>query len=277
MQNFLANHTAVVTGGTQGIGWAMVQALADHGAQVYACGYSAGSLAQAEAERAALPRADAIHLTRCDVTDRAAYESWLHAIHAATGRVDILIHNAAFVRWADVADMTVDEAQRTMRVGYDAMVFGTNTVLPWMLAQNSGTLVNIGSVAGKAFVGGSSAAYAAVKAAIDAYTQTLQVELRGTAVSATIIRLGTVGGTDFFKKHVSNERMPPFMRFVPALTPPDVATAVIRAIHRRQQIVTLPRYLGPLLHFYSLFPRTARAIARLGGRDNSDYAGMNWK
>ena len=61
----------VVTGGTQGIGWAMTQALAAEGATVYACGFSQGSLDKAEAARVTLPTANQIHLSRCDVTDRA--------------------------------------------------------------------------------------------------------------------------------------------------------------------------------------------------------------
>jgi NAD(P)-dependent dehydrogenase (short-subunit alcohol dehydrogenase family) len=194
----------VVTGGTQGIGWALTRALADEGAAVYACGFSLSSLDKAEAVRATLSTAAQIHLRLCDVTDRVAYEAWLAEIWVENGRIDLLIHNAAFVRWADVTEMSVEEAQRTVRVGYDGMVIGTKTVLPRMQAAGRGHIVNIGSVTGRAFVGGASAAYAATKAAIDAYTQILHAELADSPVNATIVRLGTVAGTDFFRKHVSN-------------------------------------------------------------------------
>lgn len=266
------NQVCVVTGGTQGIGWAMTQALAAEGAMVYACGFSQASLDGAEAERAALSTASQIQLSRCDVTDRAAYEAWLEGIWVGNGRIDLLIHNAAYVRWADVTEMSVAEAQQTMRVGYDGMVIGTNFVLPKMQAAGRGHLVNIGSVAGRAFVGGASAAYAATKAAIDAYTQILHAELAHSPVNATIVRLGTVAGTDFFRKHVSNERMPPFTQFLPALTPERVATAVLHAITKKQQILTLPRYYELPIFVYNLSPRFARWLAQMGGPNRQDYA-----
>ncbi len=269
------NQVCVVTGGTQGIGWAMTQALAAEGATVFACGFSQGSLEKAEAERMKLPTAGPIHLSRCDVTDRVAYEAWLVEILTENGRIDLLIHNAAFVRWADVTEMSIEEAQRTMRVGYDGMVIGTKTVLPRMQAAGRGHIVNIGSVAGRAFVGGSSAAYAATKAAIDAYTQILHAELVGSPVNATIVRLGTVAGTDFFRKHVSNERMPPFTQFLPALTPDRVATAVLNAVVKKQQILTLPRYLELLTFVYNLSPHFARWLAQFGGANRKDYARLD--
>lgn len=275
-KDFFADNVAIVTGGTQGIGWALVQALAARGARVYGCGYSQGSLEQALAAREALPCRDRIHLDRCDVTDRAALTAWMEVIDGENGRIDLLINNAAYVRWADVPEMSVEEAVRTMRVGYEGMVYGIKVVLPKMEAAGRGHIVNMGSVAGRAFVGGASAAYAATKAAIDAYTQILHVELAASPVCATIVRLGTVAGTDFFKKHVSNERMPPFMRFVPALTPPRVATAVLRAVETEQEILTLPRYLGFLTFSYNLSPRFARWVAQFGGRDNTDYANVDW-
>lgn len=271
MGSIFQNQVCVVTGGTQGIGWAITQALAAEGATVYACGFSQGSLDQAEAECAHLPTASRIHLGRCDVTDRAAYEAWLGAIRGANGRIDLLIHNAAYVRWADVTAMSVEEAQRTMRVGYDGIVIGTHFVLPKMQAAGHGHIVNIGSVAGRAFVGGASAAYAATKAAIDAYTQILHAELANSPVNATIVRLGTVAGTDFFRKHVSNERMPPFTQFLPALTPERVATAVLHAIAKKQQILTLPRYYELLIFVYNLSPRFARWLAKVGGPNRKDY------
>lgn len=275
-QDSFQGATAVVTGGAQGIGWALVQALAARGARVYGCSYSQASVEQALAQKAALPQAAQIHLTRCDVTDQAAVAAWIGEVAAENGRIDLLINNAAYVRWADVLEMPVSEAAYTMRVGYDGMVHTIKATLPLMQAAGSGHIVNIGSVAGRAFVGGASAAYAATKAAIDAYTQILQVELQGSPVCATIVRLGTVGGTDFFKKHVSNERMPPFMRFVPALTPPQVATAVLQAVERRREIVTLPRYLSLLTFIYTLSPRFARRVAQIGGRDETDYANVDW-
>ena len=276
MEPFLSGQTAVITGGTQGIGWALTQALAAHGAQVYACGYSAASLERAENERQALPWHEQISLARCDVTDRGQYVGWLEEVYGGNGRLDILIHNATYVQWDDVLDMSIDQAQHTMRVGYDGMVTGVRTALPWMLAAGQGRIVTVGSITARILVRGSSAAYTATKAAIDAYTVTLQMELAHTPVSATLVRLGTVAGTDFFKKHVQPGRTPKLNKYLPALTPPQVATAVLRAMQKKQPILTLPRYLGPLSVIYQIAPRFSRWLSDQGWGEHPDYGRVDW-
>lgn len=275
-QSTLPHHICLVTGGTQGIGWAVVQALAAQGAQVYACGLSQSSLARVQAELQTLPWRDSIFLQQCDVTDRTALEGWIEQIYEKNGRIDILINNAAFVRWEDVAAMSVEDAQRSMRVGYEAMVITTKKVLPYMQTAGRGHIVNMGSITARILVAGSSAAYAATKAAIDVYTQTLNMELARSPITATLVRLGTTAGTDFFKKHVKPGRMPRLSQYLPPLTPPQVAQAIIQAIHRKQQIITLPRYLAPLTAIYTLFPRFSRWLANLGGTNQPDYGKVQW-
>ncbi|MFO7682489.1 MAG: SDR family oxidoreductase [Chloroflexota bacterium] len=277
MTSFFQNKVCLITGGAQGIGWATAQALAAQGAMVYACGVSAGSLERAEAQRQTLPWGERIHLSRCDVTDRLAYEAWLDGVWGKNGRYDIFIHNAAYVQWADLLDMTTDQALHTMRVGYDGMVVGVKKVLPAMLAAGQGHIVNVGSITARILVPGSSAAYTATKAAIDAYTLTMQLELARTPVNATLVRLGTVGGTDFFKRYVDPARTPKLNKYLPALTPPTVAAAILKAITKKQDILTLPGYLAPLSVIYQIAPRFSRWLSVQGWGDHPDYGSLKWK
>jgi len=276
MTQSLQNKVCVVTGGTQGIGWAIVQALAANGAIVYAFGFSSGSLERAEVERETLPWRDQIYLSRCDVTDRVAYEAWLDERWKENGRLDILINNAAYVQWDDVLDMSTEQALYSMRVGYDGMVTGIRKVLPWMLEVGQGHIVNVGSITSRIIVRGSSAAYTAAKAAIDAYTVTLQMELAATPINATLVRLGTVGGTDFFKQHVDPSRTPKLNKYLPALTPPKVAHDILKAIDKKQNILTLPHYLGSLSVIYQIAPGFSRWLADLGWGKHPDYGQKEW-
>jgi NAD(P)-dependent dehydrogenase (short-subunit alcohol dehydrogenase family) len=274
MTKRLTGRACVVTGGTQGIGWATVKALAQEGAHVYACGLSLHSLERAERERTTLPSAEAIRLAQCDVTARAAYEAWLDSVVSQAGRISVLVHNAAFTRWTDVTEMPVEEALLTMRVAYDGMVYGIKRLLPHMLATGGGSVVNIGSITGTIYVGGASAAYSAAKAAVEAYTRTLQVEMQKTPVRVTLVRLGTVAGTDFFGKHVDYRRMPRLLDFLPYLTVTQVADGVIEAIVEKKEVVTMPGYLRPLRLVYAVAPRFSRWLALRGGSGKRDYASL---
>lgn len=275
-RDFLAGQVCLITGGAQGIGWATAQALADHGAQVYVCDVADERLAQAARALPNLPWGARIVLTHCDVTQRAEVEAWIADIYRQTGRIDVLVNNAAYVRWKNIADMTTEEAEKTMAVGYNGMLYTSNAVLPQMLAAGRGQIVNIGSLAGRVYVDGASAAYSAAKAAIEAYTRILQLELHGTPVSATLVRLTTVVGTDFLRVYVPVGRMPRFADFVPALTPLQVARGILHAIYHRRQTLNMRSFLPLFCLAYDLAPGLLRWIVRAGGRSRLDYGAYEW-
>ncbi len=272
MKAWLQGKVCLVTGGTQGIGLALVQALAEEGAVVYGCGRSASNLLLAQDTIRPLPYARQVFLSQCDITDRPALEKWIMAVYRERGRIDILINNAAYTRWEDLDNMALAEIDLTMQTAFGATAAAIKTVLPLMHQAQSGHIVNIGSTTGNIFVGGASAAYAAAKAAIDGFTQTLQVELRGSPIHIMLVRLGAVGGTDFFKKYVALHRMPRVSDLVPVLTPEQVAKGVIRGLQKQQAIVTMPGIYKILYYIFVLSPRLSRWLARLGGTTRRNYA-----
>jgi NAD(P)-dependent dehydrogenase (short-subunit alcohol dehydrogenase family) len=269
---FLQGKVCLVTGGAQGIGWATARALAAAGGTVHVGDVSEEHLATAREQAKQLPWPERFHFTRCDVSERKQVEAWCAGILKEAGRIDVLINNAAFVRWQDVLDMSVEDVERTMQVGFHAIAYTTKAVLPTMRAAGGGHIVNIGSSAGRIFAGASSAAYSAVKAAVDGYTQTLQVELKGSPVHVMLVRPGTVAGTDFFRKHVPSSRMPRLADFVPPLAPEEVAQAILQGLAQRTPIVDIPRSLSV---FYTLFehaPGVMRWLLRQGGSARSDFS-----
>ena len=276
MSEFLQGRVCLVTGGTQGLGWAIVQALADHGGQVFACGVSAEHLTQAEAALSGLPWGERISLARCDVADQAAVKDWIGGIHRQTGRIDVLVNNAAFVRSERFLEMPVEVQERLMRVSYDALVYTTAAVLPWMLAAGQGQIINIGSSAGKIFHGGVSAPYAAAKAAIDGYTQTLQAEFAAAPIHFTLVRPAVIAGTDFFRRHTPSANMPRLADFLPYLTPPQVALAVVEAIRRPRRVVDIPGWLKLFYLFDLLAPRLVEGLIR-SGSGRRDYGQVEWQ
>ncbi len=265
----LAGKVCAITGGAQGIGWAIAEALCAAGARVHACDISEEYLA-----RASPAAGENIILSRCDVTVGDDLERWIRGIHEREGRIDVLVGNAAFVRWEPVERMTIEESELTMRTGYDAMVRAVMLVLPMMRAAGSGHIVAMGSSAGTIITGDASAAYAASKAAVAAYIETLRLELSGTGIGVTLVRPGVVAGTSFFQTHVRSSRLPRLADFVPAVTPAQVAAAVVNAIRRGRPVVDIPRMLPLLYLLYALFPRATRRLIRLGGRARSDFGSV---
>jgi len=277
MKAFLTDHVCLVTGGAQGIGWAISQALADHGAQVYACTFSEGSLERANQELTALPWPGRILLTQCDVTRQSQIQDWITNIHQQTGRIDVLVNNANYVTWGNMAEVSIQDAERCMRVGYDGMVYAVKAVLPLMLAAKRGHIVNLGSSAGRVFVKGVSAPYAAVKAAVNAFSQILYAELQGTPVSVTLVRPGTVAGTDFFRKNKASSHLPRLADRVPYITPPQVANSVIKAIRDKRAVVDVPGFLSLFYLMYDLAPGLLRRLSAAGGSAQKDYGQVEWR
>ncbi len=268
----LEGHVCLVTGGAQGIGWAITKALATAGAQVHACDITEVSLARAARDLADTVLDSRVTLQRLDVTDRTVMERWTHDVHELTGHLDVLVNNAVFTRWADVEEMTVEEAELSMRTAFDALLYGVTAVLPLMRAGRHGHIVSMSSVAGLVFTRGPSAAYAAAKAAVEAYSQILRIEMAQSPISVTVVRPGTVGGTEFFGKHVPSRRMPRIADFLPAAQPGQVAEAVVHAIRHGRGTVDIPRYLPLLYWAHTIAPQTLRRVVAAGGGARSDFS-----
>jgi NAD(P)-dependent dehydrogenase (short-subunit alcohol dehydrogenase family) len=274
---FLNGQVCLVTGGAQGIGWAIAQALADHGALVFVCDVSQPNLARAAEELKQHPWSNRIRLATCDVTQRDALEAWIADTYRQTGRIDVLVNNAAYAHFGDLVELPVEDVLRTMRVGFDAMVYAVHSVLPLMQKAGRGHIVNMGSVAGRLLMVGSMAPYAAAKAAIDAYTQVLQMELRRSPVQVTLVRPSVVAGTDFFRQQVAASVMPRLVNIVPYTTPPQVARAVVRALRRKRRIVDIPFYLPLYYLLFQLAPGLSRWLAAISGRNAVKYGEVPWQ
>jgi NAD(P)-dependent dehydrogenase (short-subunit alcohol dehydrogenase family) len=267
----LSGRVCAVTGGAQGLGWALTEVLAAAGARVHSCDLSEDNLAMAAETLTTAPWAEQVSLTRCDVTSAAEVRHWITGIHDTDGGPDILINNAMYTRWVDVDDMSVAEAERTMRTAFDAMVYTVTTALPLMRQARYGHIVNIGSSAGRIYVKGPSAAYAAGKAAVEAYTRMLAMELSGLPIHAMLVRPGLITGTDFHRRHVSADRMPRLADLMPSVTPRQTALAIVRGIQRRRRIVDVPSYVSVMIKAYEAMPAILTRLSGIGGSARGDF------
>jgi 2-dehydro-3-deoxy-L-rhamnonate dehydrogenase (NAD+) len=170
----LDGRRAVVTGGGQGIGRAIAERLLASGAAVSLWDRDR---ALVEATRAELASHGTVHAMAIDVTDLAAVEGAAEATSAALGGIDILVNNAGIAGPNHMLWEYPPEAWReVIEVDLNAVFYCCRAVVPRMLAQNYGRIVNVASIAGKEG-NPSASAYAAAKAGVIALTKALGKEL----------------------------------------------------------------------------------------------------
>lgn len=181
-----------VTGATSGFGEEMARKFARHGHKVIATGRRRDRLDTLAAELGAnvLP-------VVLDVTSKDAISKALAALPAEWRSIDVLINNAGLALGVEPAQQaSLEEWETMIETNCKGLVTMTRLLLPELVARGSGTIINIGSIAGTyPYPGGN--VYGATKAFVDQFTRNLRADLAGTGVRATNIAPGLSGGTEF--------------------------------------------------------------------------------
>ena len=180
---------AVVTGASSGIGRAVAVTLAKRGATVIGLARRRALLDEVEVELASMSSASGTEV--CDVGDADAYRLLLARLEGERGRIDILVNNAGIdlMLRADGAD---DATVRTVfDVNFFGTVAGTLTVLPGMVERRAGIVVNVSSDTARAPEPGQGA-YAASKAAVSAFTDSMAHEVAASGVRLHVLYPGWV-------------------------------------------------------------------------------------
>jgi 3-oxoacyl-[acyl-carrier protein] reductase len=184
----LRDGVAIVTGGSRGIGRAIVELLAAAGMDVVLT-YRQDTVAAAEVVAAA--QGLRISAEALDVRDAPACTACVEKVVDRTGRVDVLVNNAGVIRDNPLTALNEED----VRVVLDTNVTGafnmTRAVAPHMISQRRGKIVNISSVAGEKG-GRGQTNYAASKGAINAFTRSLAVELAPRGITVNAVAPGVI-------------------------------------------------------------------------------------
>ena len=262
----LDGSVALVTGASGGIGRQVAERLATVGATLVVHGRD-------EERTNEVARATRGTPVLADLADPGAVDTVVEAALAVHGRVDVLVANAGLGWSGRFADMTAAELDHLVAVDLLAPLQLAHRLLPGMLGRGNGHVALVGSVAGRTGVAGE-AVYAAAKAALDVFAESLRLELTGTGVAVSLTVPGVVD-TGFFAA-----RGRPYDRSFPRPVPPDaVARAVERAIARDRAEAWVPGWLRVAPAVRALAPSTYRRLtarfgeqvrARPGGRDGRE-------
>lgn len=164
----LSGKTAVISGGSDGIGLAIAACFVAEGAKTWICGRS-----QEKLDAAAAKIGGDIHTRSLDVSDSAAYGQFITEVAARDG-LDILVNNAPYVGYGMLADTQIEDFRTNFQINVDAAYTGMQAAFVAM-AKKGGSIINLSSINGKRAMQGMSG-YSAAKAALLHLTRTAAME-----------------------------------------------------------------------------------------------------
>jgi gluconate 5-dehydrogenase len=198
----LTGRTALVTGSSQGLGFAMARGLAQAGAAVILNGRDEGKLARA----AAALQAEEVRVTTAafDVTDGTAVAAAVAKLEAEFAPIDILVNNAGIQRRAPLAEMTEQQWREVLDTNLTSAFLVARAVAPRMIARGAGKIINICSVMSEVSRP-TIANYAAAKGGLKMLTRAMAVEWAKHGLQANAIAPGYFM-TELNRSLVENEQ-----------------------------------------------------------------------
>lgn len=181
----LANRFAVITGAAQGIGFAVAQRLAIAGASVVIIDVNAEGLEEAACKLDAIGVSAKTYI--CDISDPDSIRTVFGAILDAYKRIDILVNNAGVGgRFAPIQEQTDDDWEQVIRVDLTGVFLCCRAVIPHMIDQRYGRIINVSSLAGKE---GSPdmVPYSAAKAGVIGLTKALAREVAKDNILVNVV------------------------------------------------------------------------------------------
>lgn len=243
LENRVSGKKILLTGGGSGIGRAIALKLAEAGAQVAITGRNRGNL-----EETSKLSGNRVHWFVCDGTRPDQVEKTVNAVMQSMGSIDILINNAGMnLKDRYIRNLTVEAWQQTIQGNLDSAFYFTRAVIPGMLAQKQGHIINISSVSGKRANKLGGTAYAAAKFGMTALSHSVGLEEGENGIRTTAICPGEVD-TPILEQRptpVSSERRAVILR------PEDVAEAVYYVANLRPGVSVPEMIITPTIQPYA--------------------------
>ena len=244
----LPSTVCLVTGASGGIGRAIALRLAGRGARLVLLGRQRDALEE-------LADATGGHVVVADLAARAEVLEAADRAVRAFGQVDALVNNAG-VGWSGAfTDLNEGEAERLIAVNLLAPILLTRALLPAMLGRGGGHVVTVASIVGHTGKG-QEAVYAATKAGLVAFGESLRQELAGRGVGLSLVTPGVVRTPFFERRGSSYDR-----RWPRPVSPDRVAHAVVHAIEQNRAEVFVPGWLAVPARVRGALPGVYRALA----------------
>lgn len=212
----VSGKSAIVTGGTKGIGYAIAESLVKAGASVFICSRSQTELDAAVGRLSSIGNAAG---RVCDIRDEGQVREMLDAAAQAFSGVDILVNNAGMgIFGRTVEEMSGEEFRQTLETNLFGVFYACHYSIPMMTQRGGGYIINISSLAGQN-AHPKMAAYNASKFGLNGFSEALMQEVRHHNVKVSYICPGSVN-TSFGDDRPSDEK-------AWQLQPSDIAQTVL--------------------------------------------------
>ena len=237
----LAGKRVLVTGASVGIGAAVAREFAAAGASVGLCARRSDLLEQVLADcRAVSADPEECRKWVIDLAKLDGLPAFARRVEEEMGGVDVLVNNAGIPKRRQVQALRLDEVDDVMTINYLSPIHLTLALLPGMLARGAGRIVNVSSVAAR-LSPPREASYAATKAALTTFSESMAVDLDGTGVSVHLVFPGIID-TDLF--HLDDNE--PSLADIEALPASALASAMREQLEAGTLELYFPGWFGEL-------------------------------
>ncbi len=220
---------ALVTGGGQGIGYAITKELIDHGCNVAIHFHSSKAGAEELKSYAARKNVRA-EIFQADLTMESEAQKLVKDSYEFLGSLPILINNTGdLVERRSAEDIDLQYYEKIMNINVTSMIMVTREAIPHLKETGKGSIVNLSSLAGRKGGHGGSLVYATSKGAVLTWTRALSAELGPDGIRVNAVAPGLILGTRFHSTHTTKASADSTIKGIPlgrAGTPEDVARAV---------------------------------------------------
>lgn len=244
----LDHKIAIITGAGSGIGKETAIELARHGCTVALVDIKEDRLAEVLDEVRRYTSASTAEV--CDVSDEAQVKQMVQAIHERYSGIDILVNNAGIMIVKFFDEMSEGEFDRQMCVDFYGAVYLIRAVVPIMQRAGKGVIINVTSSGSKLVVPGATA-YAASKAALNAFSESLHYELKDKGIHVGVMLPGGTR-TGLFDNAVN--KLGEYYGSQGRMSPAKVARSIKEAIEKERFETTTPFSDKVYIGFRGAFP-----------------------
>lgn len=250
----LSKKLVVVTGGSSGIGLETARLFKEKGCTVIVLARSARNIEDNLKE----------YFLKCDISRIEQVKKTIDGIISKYNTIDIVVNAAGIFEYKSFEDSSLEEVKRILEINFLGIVNVCHTVLPYMIKQGSGHIVNVASTSAYIEIP-KTAMYSASKSAVRSFSNALRMDVEKYGVNISVVSPGYTSTNLFDGKFT--DKLPVFYRF-PTVHPRIPAKAILKAVEKNKREMVVGVSENIVIKFVTTFPGISYHIIKILDRLN---------